>query len=588
MLDTQRQGDRWALGFVALGIVGPWWLPLMGNSIPTFYKEWLAVVSFGFAGLCLMPVDQARPNLLRSPVVLAAAALLVVLAVQGVVMEGVWRKAALTAFGAAFFVYCIAIGREMGSRLQPRGFDVLAGCVLIAALGSCALAFLQLAGLDARLPFVLAKSGDRLYGNVAQANHFADLLWLGSIAAAHLTATKRMSIATTAATVLAMHVGSALSGSRAVWLYALLLGVFAIVLLRRPRKLYSRRLAWAFAAIVVAYAAVVGGLAVSGVLDRAGIVSAERRFVNGNGDESTQQRLWFWNAGMATALHHPLIGVGAGQLPGHARELAMASDSAPSRATDAHAHNIFIQFAAEQGIPLALLAAACLAIWLRRAGRVIFRGDGAAALAMIGVILIHANLEHPLAYLYFVALIGLLVGYVDETTSPGDVSMQPSQGIQTLRIAGFAVVALAAVAYVNFQTLEHAMKPISDQVRTGAAPQLSLDMRSRLDAVPAWSPYRDWAEALSLVAVVPTAANATPLADRCERAVMMGPTPFVLARCATVMQVAGRPERASSFANSICRFYPESDSVLAQSMEFVERSSPTAGNVASACIRRVN
>ncbi len=132
------------------------------------------------------------------------------------------------------------------------------------------------------------------------------------------------------------------------------------------------------------------------------------------------------------------------------------------------------------------------------------------------------------------------------------------------------------------------MRPISEQVRAGTAPQLTPGSRLALDAVPVWSPYRDWADAIELIAVIPTAANAAAVADRCERAAAMGPTPYLLARCATALQVAGRPVRASNFANTICRIYVDSRAVLAQAMELVARYSPAAADLKSTCVSRVD
>ena len=129
-------GERWALLFIAVGLIVPWWLPVMGMSMATFYKEWLTVVAFGFAGMS--PVPSGEPvsrRLFRHPIVLLACGLFVVLAIQAVAFEGVWRKAAFSAFGMVFLCYCIVLGFEMRRRM--RGFDVIAFCVLAAALGSC-------------------------------------------------------------------------------------------------------------------------------------------------------------------------------------------------------------------------------------------------------------------------------------------------------------------------------------------------------------------------------------------------------------------------------------------------------------------
>ena len=78
------------------------------------------------------------------------------------------------------------------------------------------------------------------------------------------------------------------------------------------------------------------------------------------------------------------------------------------------------------------------------------------------------------------------------------------------------------------------------------------------------------------------------LAARCERALAIGPSSPLLARCATIQQVAGHPDRASYFANALCRLYPGEEPTLIQSMTFVGGKSPAAEDVRSDCVRRAN
>ena len=183
LLAAVAQGDRGALPpdwmAIAVGLVVPWWLPVLAETSPTFYKEWLFVLAFAFAGLIGKP--PATPSLTRTradPLVLAAGFGIAVLLAQAVLFDAVWRRATLMIFCAAFFVFTIALGRRMTER-RDDSLAWIAKCLLVAALGSCLLAAAQLALPP--LPFVLPRSGARLYGNVAQANHFCDLLWIGCV-----------------------------------------------------------------------------------------------------------------------------------------------------------------------------------------------------------------------------------------------------------------------------------------------------------------------------------------------------------------------------------------------------------------------
>ena len=101
----------------------------------------------------------------------------------------------------------------------------------------------------------------------------------------------------------------------------------------------------------------------------------------------------------------------------------MATPDSPRAGADSHAHNLFIQFAAELGLPVALSVAACVIAWLVTLARQ-SRTDARSLLllALGGVILIHSNLEYPLWYAYFLILLGLVAGLSVGATprSPSD------------------------------------------------------------------------------------------------------------------------------------------------------------------------
>ncbi len=572
---------------IAVGLVVPWWLPLLAQTVPTFYKEWLFVLAFAFAGLIGKPLAVPAASRIRhDPLALVAMAGIAVLLMQAVAFDGVARRATLMIVCAALFAFSIALGRRMHAS-RDDSLAWIAKCLLAAALGSCLFAAAQLALPG--LPFVLLRTGPRLTANVAQANHFCDLLWLGCVAAAYLCARGALGVRTAIIMAVVMQAFAATSGSRMAWLYAIGLGLFGALCWWQRRDEGSRRLSAALLAVVFLYGVVTTLLAATGVLEGFGITSAEQRLASSESEDSTSQRLWFWRVGLGAAVDHPLLGAGAGRFPGEGLDLAMRSLAVPRAAADAQAHNLFVQLAAECGIPLALAVAVALVVWLTRAWRSAASGvDTLAVIAMAVPILIHANLEHPLGYLYFLGLLGLLFGQVGGDPVGTADATAPRASAELLRYASFVVLALAALAYVQFTQVERAMQLLAAQVRAGATPQPTRELGARLDAVPRWSLFGDYAELIALISALPSAANADELSQRCERSIAIGPSPQLLARCATILQVAGRTERAAYFANALCKLYPESTPVLIQSMSFVEQTSPTVENLRSTCVQRTN
>lgn len=572
---------------LAVALVVPWWLPWLAIAMPTFYKEWLFALALGFAGLIAKPfASPAGSREPPNPLALAALAAVPVLLLQIAFFDGVWRRATLMILCAAFFVFAIAMSRRLRERSEL-SLVWIAKCLLVAALGSCLLAAAQL--LAPGLPFVLPRTGPRLYANVAQANHFCDLLWLGSVAAVFLRARGALGTKTALALVVVLQVFATTSGSRMAWIYGLGLGLLGAACWLRTRAIEARRLAGGLMALVLVAAVVTGAVAASGVLEAFGLTSAEQRASGQASVESNAQRLWFWRVGLGAAVDHPLLGVGAGRFAGEGLALAMQSADAPHAAADVQAHNIFIQLAAECGIPVALAALLGLVVWLTRAWRDSTRGgDNVAVIAMALPILVHANLEHPLGYLYFLGLLGLLVGQVRAEPSAATATRLPRAPAELIRYASFAVLVVAGLAYVQFMPVERATQSVSAQVRAGATPQPTRELEARLAAVPPWSIFGDYAELIALINARPTLADAADWAKRCERSLAIGPSPHLLARCATILQIAGQAQRASYFANSLCKIYPESAPVLIQSMTFLEQTSPAVENLGSMCVQRAN
>lgn len=235
------------------------------------------------------------------------------------------------------------------------------------------------------------------------------------------------------------------------------------------------------------------------------------------------------------------------------------------------------------GLPAALVVTACLAWWVFRGLRRGLRDPGALAGVLVGgVILSHAMLEYPLWYLYFLGTFGLVAGLADRRELD-TASARPERGQWWPAVA---MLVVGVGAYAHFRGLESAMQRLTLQVGLGAAPQPDPAIEASLRSVPSWSPYRDYAEAIRLIVALPDRDNAEDLSKRCDLAIRYAPSAYLLARCATAQQVAGHNERATYFANVLCRLFPHGDRLLIESMVFVERTSPAVENLVSTCVER--
>ena len=153
-------------------------------------------------------------------------------------------------------------------------------------------------------------------------------------------------------------------------------------------------------------------------------------------------------------------------------------------------------------------------------------------------------------------------------------------------VAALTLLAGSALAYFQYAPLEHAMQVVTMQVSFGAAPQPARELDAELAKIPPWSPYRDMKEAIELIVAEPTQQTAAALAERCERLAPVAPSPYLLGRCAVVLQIAGRTARAKYFAESVCKLYPNSAGVLVDSISLIARKEPAAATINASCLTR--
>lgn len=177
-----------------------------------------------------------------------------------------------------------------------------------------------------------------------------------------------------------------------------------------------------------------------------------------HGDPSSSRgRIWANAWAMIQA--HPWFGTGVG-----AFNFTWALTPFPGRpvAFFDHTHNIFLQWAAEYGLPFTVLISAMLlwGLWQGRTALTVRDDDAArgarAALFMLVLIGFHSLLEYPLWYTYFLLPTALLAGWYVGCAAPDDLP-QPRVVPGHMRRVGLAGMAagLLAVAGTVWSTVQY-------------------------------------------------------------------------------------------------------------------------------------
>jgi len=569
-MQTQNDLDRLAVnGIRILGFACAvtWLIPHHPLPLSAFYHEWVFALLACIGALLLFAGAHSGRVEIGGILPFACAAIAAAALCQAVFRPETAHRSVFV-IGYAGFAYTLLLaGRAIHRVDLGRGVEIVSECVLAGALGSAFIAALQLSWL-APDGFVAPRMNPSVYGNLAQANHFSDLMWFGMLSVGALYVRNRVRGLLMFATVLILAFFSVCSASRAAWLDAFILGAFGVVLAVTSRRESDvRRFGTCLVALPVVFLTVYMFAQGAGLLEFFDVTASTQRML---GDEKGNSlRLWLWQAGLSAAKSNPWFGIGPGQFGGYSLSYAMTAPPNVSLGVDINSHNLFTQLAAEFGFPLAVCVVGALAVW----GLTLWRNRSHLIVAFtfcVALLLgLRSMLEFPLWYAQFLGLLALLAGMAH-------APRQARSSLEARMLAPLVIVIIGAlvVAYSHQRMLERPMLQMAAQVAFGNAPQLDPEMRRDLDAVPSWSPFRPYADAVTVMAEVPVAeAEARSVLATCERSVRLVPSVYVLSRCSAIAALAGDLQFAARVGEAMCRVYPRKLSELAASLKLVSSAS---------------
>src|SRR6266852_891357 len=235
----------------------PFLLPYHQQPMPSFFPEWLAA-ALGITAALTLLVGRGVTAVSFVYLPLPARWLIVFavfLAVQAASGGHVYSQLPLV---AALYVLYAVLMIWLGAQLTAafgieRVATVLAAFFLAGALANSLAGVIQFYGRPKLLEDVIAElHGKRAYGNIAQANLYANYLALGEGALLFLWARARVRTAYALPALALLLIGSALSGSRGAVLYALWYGALGLMVVRVQDDPQARRLRFAAYAVAVA------------------------------------------------------------------------------------------------------------------------------------------------------------------------------------------------------------------------------------------------------------------------------------------------------------------------------------------------
>lgn len=405
VLDEAPLSEFWLPAF-AIALSLSWLLPNHYPPWSAFHVDAWSAVILAIASLAVILRAQRNANWSLVPLLIAGLAC----------MPGLQYLAGLISFSGQAWIttayvvgllLAILVGQNWEQSCPNQFASALFLAIGIASILSVNLqlrTWLSLMDTGLFDIWSMGLSGDRPYANLGQPNQLATLLLWGLLASAWAYITHR--IRGLVAMLLAgfLLIGIALTQSRTAWLG---LAFFLLATWVWKRHWPNRRAPWAVSALFALFC--LYPLLLRALTD-ALLLGTETSYFRGQ--IQGELRLPAWRMLGYAVLERPWFGWGWTEV-GHA-QLAVATEFPALYPTFGHSHNLFLDLLLWLGLPLGVLVSACLAWWFIGCASKVTCAPEALLVMFLGAVSIHAMLEFPLQYAYFLLPTGLVMGVLNQ------------------------------------------------------------------------------------------------------------------------------------------------------------------------------
>jgi O-antigen ligase len=400
--------------------------------IPTFYAEFSAFgLYLALGAMVALLVFLAQPRVsFAFPVIALMPLCFGLLLVGQTVVLPVTQPSMNWLGGGYLLASFIAVNTGYGfvrAGLAEKAMRWGAAALIVGGLFAVFCQVVQLFHMETKFsPFVVAynvTTERRPFGNMAQANHLATYIAFAMAAALYFVQSRRLPVVVWLVLSAIFSAGLALTVSRGPWLQMgviVLAGFWMAFGLDRSKgadgfggfgdSLNSKKKrAWILPIVLaILFFAVNAAIRWANVRYQLELgQSAAERMQDAN---QIAPRLALWKYGWTMFLTHPLLGVGWGEFPVHqfefVRELGGVEIANNS-------HDIFIDLLAKTGLLGTAIVLLSVAGWLVRVVRAPQTPARIFGLALLGVLMMHALVEYPQQYMFYLMPAMLIFGLLE-------------------------------------------------------------------------------------------------------------------------------------------------------------------------------
>ncbi|KMY85279.1 Lipid A core - O-antigen ligase [Candidatus Paraburkholderia calva] len=418
--------------------------------IPTFYAEFSALalyLALGGTVALLVRVSESRVPFASPMIALMPLAFGLLLIAQTVLLP--IAQPSMNWLGSAYLLASfVTVHTGFGlvrAGLSEKALRIGAAALMVGGLFAVFCQIVQLFHAEVKFtPFVVAYNvmvERRPFGNMAQANHLATVIAFALTGALYFVQARRLPLVLWIVLSVVYSLGLALTVSRGPWLQTavIIVGGFWMAFVQ-GRKVASEGFdgpgrrdlrAWLVPMLLGAvFVAVNVAVRWANVRYDFGLgQSAAERIQDA---DQVAPRLALWKYGWTMFKTHPMLGIGWDEFPRY--QFDMVRELGGVEIAN-NAHDIFIDLLAKTGaLGMAILAFG-IVLWLIRALRAPQTAARIFGLSLLGVLMMHALVEYPQQYMFFLMPAMLVIGLL-ETLAIQLVARPFSCGLYVLLVLG--------------------------------------------------------------------------------------------------------------------------------------------------------
>jgi hypothetical protein len=415
-----------------------------------------------------------------------------------------------------------------------------------SALISTLSALMQWLGWDTYLqPFVFPMNDlsaqARPMGNIAQPNLLSTLCCLGIVSTGWLGVKKKLTLKIVGISVLFLSFGIGLTASRMGLLFVPLLVGGSALAMKTLKESTSLRWFWLGAPLLIVFFHMTLPL-VAPMLAEPGMMNQ----VRGLSLTSDKARLELINISINAISRNIGLGHGVGTFIEHMPFVA-SEQNLIGAGVGHHSHNLFLQLAFDFGVPCTLVLIVSLLVYIFRNN--LYKNIDITALSaylLIGILLIHSQLEFPLWYLHFWVVFVWAIVLLDRI---GAVLIWVERFRFLLVYTLFLIFFAGIAVYVDYS---------ESRRRYQAVFESATYQSDHAGVIRSYSLFKEQDEFIDHMFGVLTLPVTEDDLNQRRRAVQRSPAPAALIRLSVVEILAGHPDQARHHLKILRVTAPES------------------------------